>query len=75
MVKVTVAADAVVLIKVPLILPLPTAASPVTAAVLFLVQLKVVEDTLPERTIVAIEVNEQIVCDEFVATTFGIGFT
>ena len=39
MVKVTVTGEAVIFVKVPLILPMPLAAMPVTATVLFLVQL------------------------------------
>ena len=38
-VKVTVTGDTVVLVSVPLILPVPFAAIPVTVTVLFLVQL------------------------------------
>jgi len=60
-VKVTVNGALVVLVNVPLILPEPLAAIPVTVAVLFLVQLKVVPETAPESTIVVIGVPEQIV--------------
>jgi hypothetical protein len=59
-VKVTVTGALVELIKLPLISPLPLAAIPVTV-VLSLVQLKVVELTLPESTIVSIVPAEQIV--------------
>lgn len=59
--KVTVAATLVVLLKLPLIVPLPLAAIPLTATVLFLVQLKVVAATLPESTIAVIEAPEQMV--------------
>ncbi len=74
MVKVTVTGALVVLVKLPLISPLPLSAIPVTE-VLFLVQLKAVDGTLPESTIVEIALPEQIVCAELVATTFGVGFT
>jgi hypothetical protein len=75
MVKVTIIGAFVELVKLPLMFPVPLAAIPVTAALLFLVQLKVVEVTLPERAIVAIAFVEQMVCVELVATTLGIGFT
>ena len=65
----------VVLVKIPLISPLPLAAIPVTETVLSLVQLKVVPVTFPESTIVVIALAEQIVCTEFVATPFGIRLT
>jgi hypothetical protein len=74
-VKVTVTGALVVFVKLPLMFPLPLAAIPVTAAVLFLVQLKVVAATFPERTIVVIVSAEQIVCVAFVAKTFGEGLT
>ena len=61
MVNVTVSGALVVLVKPPLISPLPLAAIPVTVPVLFLVQLKVVEATFPDKTIVVIAVAEQIV--------------
>jgi hypothetical protein len=73
-VKVTVMGALVVLIKLPLISPLPLLAIPVTV-VLFLVQLKVVESTFPERTIVSIVPAEQIVWASAVATALGVGFT
>ena len=75
MVKVTVTGTLVVFVNVPLILPLPLAAIPVTATVLSLVQLKTVPATLPESTIVVIDSPEQIVCDDGVATALGVGFT
>jgi len=75
MVKVTVTGALVVLTSVPLILPLPLAAIPVTVAVLSLVQLKDVPATLPLNTIVVIALAEQIVCDAGVATALGVGFT
>jgi hypothetical protein len=75
MVNVTVTGADVVFVSVPLILPLPLAAIPVTVAVLFLVQLKVVPDTAPVNTIVVIGVAEQTVWLDGVATTFGIGLT
>ena len=74
-VNVTVTGLTVVLINTPLILPLPLAAIPVTVAVLFLVQLKVVPATLPVKTIVVIAEPEQMVWLAGVATAFGVGFT
>ena len=74
-VNVTVTGALVVFVNAPLILPLPLAAIPVTATVLFLVQLKVVPLTVPDNTIVVIEEPEQMVCEEGVATAFGVGFT
>lgn len=74
-VKVTVIDAFVVFVSGPLILPLPLAAIPVTLAVLFLVQLNVVEAKFPDNTIVEIFIPEQIVWAEFVATAFGSGFT
>ena len=65
----------VVLVNEPLILPVPLAAMPVTVALLSLVQLYTVPATLPLSTIVVIADPEQVVCDEGVATAFGIGFT
>jgi hypothetical protein len=75
MVKVTVTGALVVLVKFPLIFPLPLAAIPITATVLSLVQLKVVEATLPENAIVVIALAEHIVCDAGVAIALGVGFT
>ena len=60
-VKVTVTGALVVLVNVPLILPEPLAAMPVTVAELFLVQLNVVPLTLLLRTIVEIDAAEQLV--------------
>jgi len=74
-VNVTVTGALVVLVSVPDILPEPLAAIPVTATVLSLVQLYVVPLTLPESTIVVIAVPEQLVCEDGVATAFGVGFT
>ena len=74
-VKVTVTGAAVVLVSVPLILPEPLAAMPVTDPVLFLVQLYTVPATLPEITIVVIATPEHTVCEEGAATAFGVGFT
>ena len=65
----------VVLVSVPLILPAPLAAIPVTVAALSLVQLNTVPATLPVSTMVVIGLAEQIVCDDGVATAFGTGFT
>ena len=61
--------------SVPLILPVPLAAIPVTVAVLFLVQLYVVPETALVNTIGVIGVALQMVCAAGVATTFGVGFT
>ena len=74
-VKVTVIAAFVVLVKPPTMFPLPLAAIPVTVPVLSLVQLKVVPATFPESTIVVIAPVEQIVCEAGVATAFGVGLT
>ncbi len=61
MVKVTTTGAFVVLVSVPLILPVPLAAIPVTVAVLFLVQLKVVPATGPLNMIGVIAEPEQMV--------------
>ena len=74
-VKVTVIGALVVLDKEPLMLPAPEAAMPVTVPVLSRVQLKVVPDMLPERTIVVMALPEQIVCEAGVATALGVGLT
>jgi hypothetical protein len=74
-VKVTVTGAFVVLVSVPLMLPEPLAPIPVTATVLFLVQLNVVPETLPLSEIVVIAVPEQTVCADGVATAFGVGLT
>ena len=63
------------LVSVPLILPVPFAAMPVTLTRLSLVQLYTVPATLPLSTIVVIGLPEQLVCAAGVATAFGIGFT
>ena len=60
-VKVTVTGAVVVLVSVPVMFPLPLAAIPVTLAVLFLVQLKVVDTTFPVKAIVVMAVPEHIV--------------
>ena len=75
MVKVTVTGALVVLVNEPLMFPLPLAGIPVTATVLFLVQLKVVPATAPDNKILVIVVPEQMVCDTGAATAFGVGFT
>ena len=75
MVKVTNTGKAVVFVNTPLISPLPLAAIPVTLAVLFLVQLNVVPETLPEKVIDVIGFPEQLACDVSEATASGIGFT
>ena len=61
MVKVTVTGAKVVLASVPVMLPEPLEAIPVTVAVLSLVQLNVVPVTLPLRMIVVIGLPEQMV--------------
>ena len=71
MVNVTITGDAVVLVKVPLIFPVPLAAIPVTATVLSRVQLK--DAAVPESTIVVIATPEQTVCDDGVATASPSG--
>lgn len=76
MVKVTVTGAKVVLVKVPLMLiPDPLAGMPVTVATLSRTQLYTVPPTLPLSAIEVIAVPEQVVCDDGVATAFGIGFT
>ena len=75
MVKVTVTGALVVLVSVPLILPAPLAAIPVTVTLLSLTQLYTVPATLPVNAIVAMAEPEQIVCDAGVATALGVGFT
>ena len=75
MVKVTVCSAVVIFVKVPLILPAPLAAIPVTFTLLSLIQLYTVPATLPLITIGAIAAPEQIVCTAGTATAFGVGFT
>jgi len=55
--------------------PVPLAGMPVTFTLLSLTQLNTVPTTLPVSTIGVIAVVLQIVCDDGVATAFGIGFT
>jgi hypothetical protein len=74
-VKVTVIGALVVLVKEPEMFPDPLAAMPVTVPVLLRVQAYVVPLTAPVKTIVLIEVAEQIVCEAGVATAFGVGLT
>jgi hypothetical protein len=75
-VNVTVIGEVVVLVSVPLILPAPLAAIPVTVATLSLVQLYTTPATaLPLITIVVIGVAEHIVWLAGVATAVGVGFT
>ena len=50
-----------VLVKVPLILPVPLAAMPVAVAVLSLTQLNTVPGTVPVITMVVMAAAEQIV--------------
>lgn len=75
MVNVTVIGNGLVLVKVPLILPEPLAAIPLTVAVLLRVQLNTVPGMLPVSTIVVIAVPEQMVWLAGVATAFGVGLT
>ena len=74
-VNVTVTGALVVLVNEPAILPDPLAAIPVTATVLSLVQLYVVPGVALLKTIVVIAAPEQMVCDDGVATAFGVGLT
>jgi hypothetical protein len=74
-VKVTVTAALVLFVKLPLMFPVPVAKIPDAVAVLSLVQLKLVEDTFPDKTIAVIALAEHIVCDAGVATAVGVGFT
>jgi hypothetical protein len=73
--NVTVTGAVEVLIKVPLILPDPLAVIPVTEAVLFLVQLKVVPLMLLVSVTGVIVTPEQMVCVNGVAVATGTGFT
>ena len=73
--NVTITGELVVLVSVPLILPAPLAAIPVTATVLFLVQLYTVPATLPVNAMVVMAAPLQVVCDAGVAVAFGIGLT
>ena len=75
MVNVTVIGAKVVLVNVPLILPEPFDAIPVTATTLSLVQVKVVPMVLLVFTIVVMAAPEQIVCEAGVAIAFGVGLT
>ena len=63
-------------VKAPVISPDPLFAIPVTDAVLFLVQLKVVPNTVLLLNVIGvIAAPEQIVCDEGVAVAMGVGLT
>ena len=76
MVNVTVTGAFVVFVKAPVISPDPLFAIPVTDAVLFLVQLKVVPNTVLLLNVIGvIAAPEQIVCDEGVAVAMGVGLT
>ena len=75
MVNVTVMGPVVVFVKVPVILPDPVAAIPVTKAALSLVQLYVVPAILPFNTTCAMVAPEQIVCVSGVADATGLTFT
>ena len=74
-VKVTVTGAVVVLVKLPVMLPVPLAAMPIMLPVLSRVQLKVVPETGPEGVIWLIALPEQIVCVAGVAVPLGVGFT
>jgi hypothetical protein len=75
MVKVTKTGKAVVFVNIPLMVPLPLEAIPVTLTVLFLVQLKTVPATLPEKVMAVRGFPEQFACEAIEATASGIGFT
>ena len=64
-----------VFVNEPLIFPPPLAAMPVTAALLSLVQVYVVDGTLLLKAIVVMAAPEHIVCDDGVAIASGLGFT
>ena len=74
-VKVTVIAALVVFVKLPLIVPVPLAAMPVTVATLSRVQLNTVPATLPLGMIGVIAEPEQMVCVAGAAVAFGVGLT
>ena len=73
-VNVTVIGALVAFVSVPLILPAPLLAIPVTPG-LSLTQLNTVPVTLPLNTIVVMAEPLQIVCADGVATALGIGLT
>lgn len=74
-VKVTVIGAFVVFVNEPKILPGPLAGRPNTEIALSLVQVNDVPLTLLLRTIVVMDDPEQIICEEGVAITLGVGFT
>ena len=74
-VNVVVTGVLVVLVKVPLILPVPLAAIPVTAALLSLVQLKVAPTVLLVKLIGTIAKPEHIDCEGTEAVAVGAGLT
>ena len=75
-VNVTVIGILTVLVRVPLILPVPLAAIPVTVATLSRIQLYTTPATaLPLSTIVVIGTPEHFVCEEGAAVTVGVGLT
>ena len=61
--------------SVPLILPAPEEAMPVTFAVLSRTQLNTVPATFPLSTMLEIAVPEHTVCEVGLATAFGTGLT
>ena len=75
-VKFTVTGAFVVLVSEPLIgEPVPLAAIPVTATLLSLVQLKTVPGNVLDKTIGSIEAPEQMICEDGVTITSGVGLT
>ena len=75
MVKLTNTGEVVELDKVLAIFPVPLAASPVTGAVLSLVQVKPAKPILLVVTIVVMDVPLQMLCTAGVETAFTEGFT
>ena len=75
MVKVTVTAELVVFVKLPVILPEPLSAIPVTEVALSRVQLNTVPLILPVSSIVVMDEPEQMVCEAGAATALGVGST
>ena len=73
-VNVTTTGVVPVVVKVPLILPVPLAAIPVAATTLSLVQLYTVPATKPVRFMVAIGAPEHDTCVAGVATAVGVGW-
>jgi len=74
-VKVTVMGATVVLVRLPLISPVPLAGIPVTRALLSLVQVYVVPGVTLLLTIVVMMAPEQLVCEAGVAMATGVWLT